>query len=72
MTDTNQNLLERFIDHIETNDMERSFWLKRIRQLGIDHVLIEFGHKPTPVSETRPTRQNQDIDLNNNNYQYNF
>ena len=72
MTDTNQNLLERFIDHIETNDMERSFWLKRIRQRGIDHVLIEFGHKPTPASETRPIRQNQDIDLNSNNYQYNF
>ena len=41
----NQKLLETFIDHIETDDTERYFLLKRIRKVGFDSALSEFGQQ---------------------------
>ena len=35
-------ILEKFIDHIERDDLVRLRWLKRIRETGFDQALSEY------------------------------
>ena len=35
-------ILEKFIDHIERDDLVRFRWLKRIRKTGFDQALSEY------------------------------
>ena len=35
-------ILEEFIDHLESDDLVRVRWLKRIRKTGFDQALSEY------------------------------
>ena len=35
-------ILEEFIDHLESDDLVRVRWLKRIRETGFDQALSEY------------------------------
>ena len=35
-------ILEKFIDHIERDDLVRLRWLRRIRESGFDQALSEY------------------------------
>ena len=60
----NQKLLEMFIDHIETDDTERHFWLSRIRKLGFDNALLEFKQHRSHTSRIHPVNGSAKPDLN--------
>ncbi len=42
MTLAGKQMLERFVDHIESNSGERKRWLARVREAGFDQALSEF------------------------------
>ena len=37
-----KKILERFVEHIESNSDERERWLARVREAGFDQALSEF------------------------------
>ena len=37
-----KKILERFVEHIESNSDERQRWLARVREAGFDQALFEF------------------------------
>lgn len=37
--------IEKFIDHIESDAVERQLWLARVREVGFDMALLEFLQK---------------------------
>ena len=42
MTLAGKRILERFVDHIESNSYERKRWLARVKEAGFDQALSEF------------------------------
>lgn len=42
MTLAGKQMLECFVEHIESNSYERKRWLARVREAGFDQTLSEF------------------------------
>ena len=45
-------ILEEFIDHLESDDLVRVRWLKRIRETGFDQALSEYRESLNSLRHT--------------------
>ena len=43
-----KQILEAFIDHIESDSCKRKQWLTRVREAGFDQALSEYREMTTP------------------------
>ena len=43
-----KQILEAFIDHIESDSRKRKQWLTRVREAGFDQALSEYREMTTP------------------------
>ena len=48
----NSKILEIFVDYIECDTFRRNFWIKKVRQLGLNQALAEFEECKSLIIKT--------------------